>query len=259
MGVNGKYTVDTELGVVSVAENGTERTVPLYSTEGFEVLSELWLKVGWNQKHVYTFSWLGRPIIQLPEDMVRIQEVLHQVQPDVIIETGVAHGGSLVYYASLCKIFGRGRVIGVDIEIRPHNRAAIEEHPLSSLITLVEGSSTDSETLSKVAAEIRPGEKTLVMLDSNHTREHVLVELEAYSQLVSVGSYIVVMDGIMAVVADTPRGDPDWSSDNPISAVEAFVAKHPEFVVEQPEWPFDESELKTNITHWQHGYLRRVG
>ncbi|HXH34725.1 MAG TPA: CmcI family methyltransferase [Plantibacter sp.] len=254
-----KCTVDTASGTISVDADGGPSAVGLYSTDGFKLLSELWLKVGWNQKHVYTFSWLGRPIIQLPEDMVRMQEVLHQVQPDVIIETGVAHGGSLVYYASLCKIFGRGRVIGIDIEIRPHNRAAIEEHPLSSLITLVEGSSTDPATVSQVAAEIRPGEKTLVMLDSNHTREHVLAELEAYSQLVSVGSYIVVMDGIMALVADTPRGDPDWSSDNPISAAEAFVAKHPEFVVEQPEWPFDESELKTNITHWQHGYLRRVG
>jgi len=252
-----RVTIDTKTGLVSTDDDG--ESIRLFSTEGFELLSALWLKVGWDQKHVYTFSWLGRPIIQLPEDMIRMQEVLHQVQPDVIIETGVAHGGSLVYYASLCKIFGRGRVIGIDIEIRPHNRAAIEEHPLSSLITLVEGSSTDPATVSQVAAEIRPGEKTLVMLDSNHTREHVLAELEAYSQLVSVGSYIVVMDGIMALVADTPRGDPDWSLDNPISAVEAFVAKHPEFVVEQPEWPFDESELKTNITHWQHGYLRRVG
>jgi len=253
-----RCTIDTASGLIS-AENGERTTtVDLYSTEGFELLSELWLKVGWNQKHVYTFSWLGRPIIQLPEDIVRIQEVIHEVQPDVIVETGVAHGGSLVYYASLCKIFEKGRVIGVDIEIRSHNRAALEEHPLSELITLIEGSSTDPATLSCVAGEIRPGETTLVILDSNHTREHVLAELQAYSGLVSVGSYIIAMDGIMALVADTPRGRPEWSADNPISAVEEFVRDHPNFVVEQPPWEFNESELRSNVTHWQQGYLRRV-
>jgi cephalosporin hydroxylase len=253
-----KWTIDTEAGLISKGEDGATETIPLYSTDGFEELSELWLKVGWNQKHVYTFTWLGRPIIQLPDDMVRIQEVLHQVQPDVILECGVAHGGSLVYYASLCKLAGRGRVVGIDIEIRPHNREAIEAHPLAGLITLIEGSSTDPETVATAAAEIRPGEKVLVILDSNHTREHVRAELEAYAPLVSVESYLVVMDGIMRLVADTPRGAPQWEHDNPITAVEEFVAEHPEFVVEQPPWPFDESELRANVTHWPHGYLRRI-
>ena len=253
-----RCTIDTASGLISADNGEQETTVDLYSTEGFELLSELWLKVGWNQKHVYTFSWLGRPIIQLPEDVVRIQEVIHQLQPDVIVETGVAHGGALVYYASLCKIFGKGRVVGVDIEIRPHNRKALEAHPLSELITLIEGSSTDPATLSQVAAAIRPGETTLVILDSNHTRDHVFAELEAYSGFVSVGSYIIAMDGIMELVADTPRGKPEWSLDNPISAVEEFVRDHPEFVVEQPGWGFNESELRSNVTHWQKGYLRRV-
>lgn len=253
-----KCTIDTTSGLVSTEQDGRATSVPLYSTAGFELLSELWLKVGWNQKQVYTFSWLGRPIIQLPEDLVRIQEVIYQVQPDVIIESGVAHGGSLVYYASLCRVFGKGRVIGVDIEIRPHNRAALEHHALSDLITLIEGSSIDPATVSRVVDRIDPGEKTLVILDSNHTREHVLAELETYSGLVSVGSYIIVMDGIMALVADTPRGQPEWSTNNPISAVEEFVRDHSQFVVEQPVWPFNESELLTNITHWPQGYLRRV-
>lgn len=253
-----KLTIDTAAGVISTEGNGGAKTVSLYSTEGFELISDLWLKVGWNQKQVYTFSWLGRPIIQMPEDMIRIQEVIHELQPDVIIETGVAHGGSLIYYASLAKLFGRGRVVGIDIEIRPHNRTAIEEHPLSDAITLIEGSSTDPATLEQVAAQIEPGERTLVMLDSNHTREHVRAELEAYHELVSVGSYLIVMDGIMQLVADTPRARPEWSEDNPISAVEEFVRDHPNFVVEQPEWPFNESELRTNITHWPFGYLRRV-
>lgn len=253
-----KYTIDTDSESVLVEGDGGPRTVGLYSTEGFELLSELWLKVGWNQKHVYTFSWLGRPIIQLPEDLVRIQEVLGAVQPDVIVECGVAHGGALVYYASLCKIFGRGRVIGVDIEIRPHNRSAIEAHPLAGLITLIEGSSIDPAIVAAVAGQIKPEETTLVLLDSSHARDHVLAELEAYSGLVSVGSYIVVMDGIMELAADTPRGGADWSTNNPVAAVQQFVRDHPEFVVEQPAWAFNESELRASVTHWPHGYLRRI-
>jgi len=253
-----KWTVDTEAGEISRQADGGAETVPLYSTEGFEELSKLWLKVGWNQKHVYTFSWLGRPIIQLPEDMIRVQEVLHRVQPDVILECGVAHGGSLVYYASLCRLLGRGRVVGIDVEIRPHNREAIEAHPLAELITLVEGSSVEPETVAAAAAEIRDGERVLVILDSKHTRAHVRAELEAYAPLVSVDSYAIVMDGIMRLVADTPRGDDAWADDNPISAVEDFVAEHPEFVVEQPEWAFNESGLRSNVTHWPRGYLRRI-
>src|SRR5437016_3207699 len=142
-----KCTIDTTAGLVSTEDGGRTATLELYSREGFELLSELWLKVGWNEKYVYTFSWLGRPVIQLPDDLIRIQEVIHAVRPDVIVESGVAHGGALVYYASLCKLLGQGRVVGVDVEIRPHNRAALEQHPLSPLITLVEGDSVAPETV----------------------------------------------------------------------------------------------------------------
>src|SRR5437867_3632832 len=136
-----KITIDTELKrlVQETAEGRQEHD--LYSKQAFEILSQQWLKVGWNEKYPYTFTWMGRPIIQLPEDMIRVQEVIYRVRPDVIIETGVAHGGSLIYYASLCKAMEKGRVIGIDIEIRPHNRAAIERHELFPLITLIEGSS----------------------------------------------------------------------------------------------------------------------
>jgi len=253
-----KWTVDTEAGLISRDGDDGLQTTPLYSTAGFEELSKLWLKVGWNQKYVYTFSWLGRPVIQLPDDMIRIQEVLHQVQPDVIVECGVAHGGSLVFYASLCKLADRGRVVGIDIEIRPNNRDAIEAHPLANLITLIEGSSTAPETVAAAAAEIRPEDRVLVILDSNHTRDHVRAELEAYAPLVSVDSYLVVMDGVMRLVADTPRGDRGWTCDNPIEAVDDFVGEHPEFVVEQPPWLFNESDLRSNVTHWPRGYVRRV-
>src|SRR5262245_19208614 len=132
-----KLTIDTDTRTLILEDAGRSRTLELYSPEAFEHLSRQWIRVGWNEKYQYTFSWLGRPIIQLPEDIVRVQEVIYRVKPDVIIETGVAHGGSLVLYASLAKAFGRGRVIGIDIEIRPHNRAAIESHPLASLITLI--------------------------------------------------------------------------------------------------------------------------
>ena len=159
-------------------------------------ISDIWLRAGWDNKYVYSFTWMGRPIIQLPEDMIRLQEVIYEVRPDVIVETGVAHGGSLVFYASLCKAMGRGRVIGVDVEIRPHNRAAIEAHALFPLITLIEGSSIEPQIVEEVKSLIKPDEKTMVVLDSNHEKQHVLAELRAYSPIVSVGSYIVAMDGI---------------------------------------------------------------
>jgi cephalosporin hydroxylase len=244
--------------VIAVEQDGDVTEVPLYSTEGFELLSELWLKVGWNQKHSYTFSWMGIPVIQEPEDLVRMQELIYTLRPDVIVETGVAHGGSLIFYASLLKTLGKGRVIGIDIDIRAHNRAAIEAHALFDAITLYEGSSTDEQIVAQVRDEVASAETVLVILDSNHTHEHVLAELEAYADLVSVGSYLIAFDGIMAAVADTPRGEPAWASDNPISAVEAFVAKHPEFVLEQPSWRFNESDLSRTITYAPSGFLRRV-
>src|SRR5688572_23193824 len=161
---------------ITVTGPDAPRTFGIGSPEGFRVITDLWLRSGWDTKYIYSFTWLGRPIIQLPEDLVRIQEVIHAVRPDVIIETGVAHGGSLVFYASLCKLLGHGRVIGVEVELRPHNRAAIAAHPLAPLITLVEGSSIDQEVVKRVAAEVRAGERALVLLDSLHTKAHVLSE-----------------------------------------------------------------------------------
>lgn len=252
------YTIDTDSGVIAVQQDGHTANIPLYSTEGFELLSELWLKVGWNEKHSYTFTWMGVPVVQLPEDLIRIQELIHRLQPEVIVECGVAHGGGLIFYASLFKAMGRGRVIGVDIEIRPQNRAAIEQHPLFEFITLIEGSSIDETTVAQVEEELGSARNVLVLLDSNHLRDHVLAELEAYHHLVPIGSYIVAMDGVMKYLADAPRGDPEWIDDNPISAAEDFVARHPEFVIEQPPWAFNESELRKNITHSPSGYLRRI-
>lgn len=252
-----RVTIDTREQQMVLEADGEEQSLDLYSKEAFEVLSQLWLKVGWNQKYVYTFSWMGRPIIQLPEDAMRAQEVVYRVKPDVIIETGVAHGGSLIFYASLCKAMERGRVIGVDIEIRAHNREAIEAHELSPYITLVEGSSTAPEIVNVVKGMVKPGESVMVILDSCHTKAHVLDELAAYHDIVTPGSYIVATDGSMKDLYDVPRGKPEWAWDHPTAAAAEFAQAHPEFVLEQPEWPFSESNLTENITHWPGAWLRR--
>jgi len=252
-----KLEIDTERETVVVRTPHGDMTLPLYSNEAFTTITNQWLRVGWNEKYVYTFTWLGRPIIQLPDDLVRMQEVIYRVRPDVIIETGVAHGGSLVFYASLCKVLGRGRVIGIDVEIRPHNRAAIESHELSSYITLVEGNSVHPSVVSHVKGLIRQAETGLVVLDSSHSKEHVAQELEAYHELVGQGSYIVATDGIMQDLADVPRGNPAWREDNPAVAAIEFAHRHPEFTLEQPPWPFNESQLDANITHWPSGWLRK--
>lgn len=253
-----KLVIDTDEKSLDYSDETLSRQIELYSAEAFELLSRIWLKVGWNQKYVYTFSWMGRPIIQLPDDLLRIQEVVYRIQPDVIIETGIAHGGSLVFYASLLKAIGRGRVIGIDIEIRPHNRRAIEAHELFPLITLVEGSSIDPEIVKQVKAMVRPYESVLVILDSNHTYEHVLAELEAYHALVTPDSYIVATDGIMRDVHDAPRGKSEWTLDNPAEAAREFLSQHQEYILERPNWEFNESELTSSVTHWPEAWLKRI-
>jgi cephalosporin hydroxylase len=254
-----KLIIDEESKTLSVEDSsGTSRSMPLYTDEAFELISHMYMKVGWNQKYPYTFSWLGRPIIQLPDDMLRIQEVISEVQPDVVIETGVAHGGSLIYYSSICRALGKGRVIGIDIEIRPHNRVAIEKHEMFDRITLFEGSSTAPDIVKSVHDLVEAGESVLVILDSNHSYQHVTDELAAYASLVSVGSYIVATDGSMRDLADVPRGEPGWVTDNPANAAEEFAGEHPEFELRQPTWAFNESSLSQNITHWPSAYLKRT-
>lgn len=253
-----KYTIDTERKQVLVEGDGATDTVDLYSAEGFAMLSRLWVNVGWSLKYSYQFSWLGRPIIQMPEDLIRIQELIFQVKPDVILETGVAHGGGQVFLASLCRLLGKGRVIGIDVDIRAPARAALEAHELYPLMTLIQGSSTDPAVAQQAKALVRPGESALVILDSNHTKDHVRQELELYSSLVGVGSYVVVADGIMADLVGYPRAKADWGWDNPIEAVADFRADHPEFEAVPPPRPFDEALCHEAASYWPGGYLRRV-
>jgi len=179
-----------------------------------------------------------------------LQELIWKVRPEVIIESGVAHGGALVLYASLLELIGRGRIIGIDIEIRKYNRLTIEAHPLSKRITLVEGSSVDRHVVDRVRDMIRPNESVMVMLDSNHSRDHVRAELDLYSPLVTPGSYLVVFDGVMAMLADAPNGSPAWAEDNPGRAVVDFLQKHPEF---EPDRNYE----RLAVTYCRGGYLRR--
>lgn len=203
-------------------------------------------------RYSYNFTWMGRPIIQYPQDMVAMQEVIWAVKPDLIIETGIAHGGSLVYYASLLELVGGpGIVLGVDIDIREHNRTAIETHPMARRIRMIQGSAIEPAIVAQVAAHARGCNRVLVVLDSNHTHEHVLAELRAYSPLVTKGSYLVVFD---TVVEDMPKRlfpDRPWGpGDNPKTAVREFLKGNTRFAVDR------EIENKLLLTVAPEGYLR---
>lgn len=191
-----------------------------------------WLVHSCRHKYSYNFTWLGRPIIQYPQDIVALQELVWTVKPDLIIETGIAHGGSLILTASLLALLDLceghvgepRRVVGVDIEIRAHNRAAIEEHPLFSRISLIEGSSIADDVMAQVRQATASAERVLVILDSNHTHEHVLRELELYAPLVSPGSYCVVFDTVVEHMPADFFPDRPWGpGNNPKTAVHAFL------------------------------------
>lgn len=199
-----------------------------------QALSRIWMRETVFSKYSYNFSWLGRPIIQYPQDIVALQEIVWRTQPELIIETGIAHGGSLVFFASMLELMGGdGRVLGIDIDIRAHNRKAIEAHPLAKRIDMIEGSSIDAAVAAEVARKAS-GKRTMVVLDSNHSHAHVAAELEAYAPLVSKGCYLVVLD---TVVEDMPKaltGNRPWGpGDNPKTAARAFVQKSDRFVVDR--------------------------
>lgn len=252
-------SIDPENRTVSFDQDGKTRSVALDSPEAFELLSSLWIRSAWETKYLYTFTWFGRPIIQLPDDMFRVQEVLYHLKPAYVIETGVAHGGSLVFYASIFEAMGHGRVIGVDIEIRKHNRDALESHELFHRIDLIEGDSTAPQIIEDVRALVTQPGPVIVFLDSNHSYEHVRRELELYAALVTPGSYIVATDGIMKDLVGSPRSAPDWGTNNPFEAARDFLTVHPEFVLREPSWRFDESVgLRKNVTQWPGAWLERI-
>ena len=245
-----------------IANNGDNAAL-IAAAHAFTVASIL-------PKYSYNFSALGRPIIQYPQDMVAVQELIWQIKPDLIIETGIAHGGSLILSASMLALLdmceaieagttldprqSRRRVLGIDIDIRANNRAAIEAHPMASRIRMIEGSSIAPEVIEQVKSIAKDFERIMVFLDSNHTHEHVLCELQAYAPLTSVGSYCVVFD---TIVGDLPADmflDRPWGpGDNPKTAVIEYLNEHPEFMVDK------QIDHKLMISVAPDGYLKRIG
>lgn len=202
----------------------------------------------------YNFTWLGRPIIQFPQDIIAMQEIIWQVKPDLMIETGIAHGGSLIFYASILELTGgSGQVLGIDIDIREHNRVEIEKHPIFKRITMIEGSSVDEEVIDKVRNAAKDKKQILVTLDSSHTHDHVLRELQLYSPLVTKGSYIVVFDTIIEDMPEDFFIDRPWGKgNNPKTAVTEFLKNNDRFEIDK------EIENKLLITVSPDGYLKCI-
>lgn len=226
----------------------------LARSEDLRALSMKWVADVSRHKYSYHFTWLGRPVIQFPQDLLAMQEIIWRVRPSLIIETGVARGGSLIFYASLLELIGGdGRVVGIDIDIREHNRREIEDHQLSGRIDLVEGSSVDREVIDAVHKMAGDRKPILVVLDSNHTREHVLRELEAYSPLVTRESYLVVFDTVIEEMPEDFFPDRPWGKgDNPKTAVQEFLRSTDRFTVDE------EYDSKLLITVAPGGYLRCI-
>lgn len=217
-------------------------------------LTRAWFERSCRFQYTYHFSWLGRPIIQLPQDIMATQEIIWDVKPDLVIETGIAHGGSLVLWASLMELLGgNGRVVGIDIEIRPHNRAAIEAHPMARRIEMIEASSVDPTVVDRVRSIANGCRQVIVMLDSNHTHAHVLRELELYAPLVTAGSYLIVFDTSVEQLPDDLFVSRPWKQgDSPATAVAQFLRSTDEFEVDE------QIERKLLMTSAPGGYLRRV-
>jgi cephalosporin hydroxylase len=204
-------------------------------------------------QYSYNFSWMGRPIIQYPQDMLAMQEIIWDIKPDLIIETGIAHGGSLIYYASLLELIGNGEVLGIDIDIREHNRKEIEKHPMYKRIKMIQGSSIEQETVNKVKEYAKNKKTVLVSLDSNHTHDHVLKELEFYSPFVTKGSYLVVFDTIVEDLPNDYLPGRAWSvGDNPKTAVYEFLKVHDEFIIDKAV----DNKLLVSVA--PDGYLKRI-
>jgi len=235
---------------IKVLGDGNQQEVDIYTKEGLELMSLLWVKSAAHHRLMYEPTWLGIPIIQFPEDIVVMQELIWKIKPDVIIETGVAHGGTAVFYASVLELLGKGKVVGVDIEIRKYNEVAIKSHFMSKRIKLIQGSSIDPEVVKQVQSHIRPTDKVLVTLDSNHSYEHVMKELELYSPFVSADSYIVAMDGAQEWVWDIPAGKKEWKEDNPLRAIKDFLKKN-------QEWETDPYYTRLMVTASPLGFLHR--
>ena len=219
-----------------------------------KALSRLWVRMTAPYKYSYNFRWLGRPAIQFPQDLIAMQELIWDIRPEVIVETGIAHGGSVIFHASMLHLLGgAGEVIAVDIDIRDHNRREIEAHPMAQRISLIQGSSVEPAVVAQVKAKVAGRKPAIVILDSNHTHAHVLEELRAYAPLVGRGSYLIVMD---TLIEDVPSGffpDRPWGKgNNPKTAVDEFLRTTTRFVAD------DKIDAKLSISVAPGGYLACV-
>ena len=211
-----------------------------------------WMLHADKYKYTYNYSWMGRPIIKYPNDILILQEMIWSLKPDYIVETGIAHGGSIIFSASMLELLGHGEVIAVDIDIRKHNRDEIEKHPMNKRITMIEGSSIDPEIVNTIKEKVK-GKKVLVCLDSNHTHEHVLEELRMYSDMVNVDSYIVCPDTFVEYFPKGYCNDRPWDvGNNPMTALIAFLKEDDRFIIDK------DIDNKLMITEGFDGYLKRI-
>jgi cephalosporin hydroxylase len=219
-----------------------------------QALSRIWLREITPYKYAYNFTWMGRPLIQFPQDMIAMQEIIWKVKPDLIIETGIAHGGSLIFYSSMLELIGgEGQILGIDVDIRQHNRVEIEKHPMFKRITMIEGSSIDNQIVKQVYDFVQGKSRVLVVLDSNHTHDHVLKELELYSPLVTKDSYLVVFDTVVEDMPEDFFSDRPWGKgNNPKTAVWEFLKTNKRFEIDK------NMEAKLLITVAPDGYLKCV-
>jgi cephalosporin hydroxylase len=238
-------------GAAEIADMGNDGELAL--------TTRLWMERANRKKYSYHFEWMGRPVIQYPQDILAVQEIIWSAKPDLIIETGIAHGGSLIFSASMLELNAisggpqDAQVLGIDIDIRAHNRAAIKAHPMMRRIAMIEGSSVAPEVISQVKAKAAGKRSVIVLLDSNHTHEHVLAELEAYANLVTIGSYCVVFDTAIEDMPDDAFNDRPWGKgNNAKTAVWDFLKRHSEFEIDKS------IQHKLVITVAPDGYLKRI-
>lgn len=231
-----------------------DRIQQMREDEEFLQITNQYLQMLTKKKYMYDFTWLGVPIIQFPTDIVAIQELIWMVQPDLIIETGIAHGGSIILSASILEMLGgNGHVVGIDIDIRKHNRDVIEHHPMMKRITMIEGSSIAPEIVQQVTEFAKDYQKILVILDSCHTHDHVFAELQAYAPLVSENSYLVVFDTVVEELPSSFNQDRPWDvGNNPMTALNSFLVDHPEFILDTD---FNDKLL---LTCAPKGWLKKV-
>ncbi len=225
------------------------------SNEKLKSAASAFMNASISSRYSYNFTWLGRPIIQYPQDMIAMQEIIWDIKPDLIIETGIAHGGSLIFYASMLELIGKGEILGIDIDIRDHNRKEIESHPMFKRIKMIQGSSIDPAIIAEVKKHTEGKKTILVTLDSNHTHDHVLAELNMYSPFVSLNSYMVVYDTIVEKLPEDhlPGHVRPWGvGDNPWTALNSFIGDNPQFEIDHT------INNKLLISVAPDGYLKRI-